>query len=142
MVRAFLTGFLFFSMNLHADIFDFVSGKDSDTKMSSLLLKLKKIEIKDGPEFEDIFNQLVKGIEHAVEEEKLFCSGESVNSKGKTLPQNQKQYCMRELKKQYLEATSTIFDMKKKYLTAIHDKHVRKLTEIENKLKSDIEKNF
>jgi hypothetical protein len=103
---------------------------------------MKKIEMKDGPEFEDSFNQIIKGIEIAVEDEKLYCSGESTNSKGKTLPPSQKQLCIRELKKQYLDATNTIFEIKKKYLGFIHQKQIQKLTEIQSSLKSDIEKSF
>jgi hypothetical protein len=49
---------------------------------------------------------------------------------------------MRELKKQYLEATNVIFDLKKKYLGLIHQRQLQKLGEIQKSLKADIEKNF
>lgn len=142
MVKPFLILFFFLSLDTHADLFDFVSDKDNESKITSLVLSLKKREIKDGPEFEDFFNQTVKSIEYAVEEEKLYCSGEAVNRKGKILPASQKQLCMRELKKKYLEATDTIFDIKKKYLTLVHQRQLNKLSEIQTKLKEDIEKNF
>jgi hypothetical protein len=142
MVRSLLI-FLLLSTSLQADIFDFNTGKsDNESRLPLLIDKLKKIEVIDGPTYESSFNQTVKEIENRVEEEKLFCSGEAQDSEGKTLPAAQKQLCMRELKKHYLEATSTILDLKKKYLGYIHQKQIEKLTEIQNKLKADIEKNF
>jgi hypothetical protein len=84
----------------------------------------------------------VKNIENAMEEEKLYCTGEASNKEGKTLPSAQKPLCMRELKKQYLEATNVIFDLKKKYLGLIHQRQLQKLGEIQKSLKADIEKNF
>jgi hypothetical protein len=143
MAKFILISLLFLSLSVQADLFDFVSGGEgSDSRINSLIEKMKKIEMKEGPEFEDSFNQIIKGIEIAVEDEKLYCSGESTNSKGKTLPPSQKQLCIRELKKQYLEATNTIFEIKKKYLGFIHQKQIQKLTEIQSSLKSDIEKSF
>lgn len=142
MVKYFLILFLFLSFDARSDLFDFVSDKDTDSKINSLVANLKKREIKDGPEFEDFFNQTVKSIEYAVEEEKLYCSGEAVNRKGKTLPSGQKQLCMRELKKRYLEATSVVFDIKKKYLALVHERQLKRLSEVHNKLREEIEKNF
>jgi hypothetical protein len=143
MAKFILVSLMFLSVSVRADLFDFVSdGKGSDSRINPLIEKMKKLEMKEGPEFEDSFNQIIKGIEIAVEDEKLYCSGESTNSKGKTLPTSQKQLCIRELKKQYLEATNTIFELKKKYLGFIHQKQIQKLTEIQSGLKSDIEKSF
>jgi len=143
MARLFLIFVLFWGMKVHADIFDFVSGSEgNDPRIETLLTKLKSLEIKDGPGFEETFNQLVKGIENAVEDEKLFCSGESTNSEGKTLPISQKPYCIRELKKKYIEATKVIFEIKKKYLIFIHEKQLQKLNEIQTKMQTDIDKSF
>jgi hypothetical protein len=36
----------------------------------------------------------------------------------------------------------TIFDLKKKYLGLIHNRQIEKLSEIQKKLKADIEKSF
>jgi hypothetical protein len=142
MVRSLLI-FLLLSASAQGDIFDLTSESiENESRLPSLIDKLKKIEVSDGPAYESIFNQTVKAIENRVEEEKLFCSGEAQDSEGKTLPASQKQLCMRELKKHYLEATSTILDLKKKYLGHIHRKQLENLTEIQNKLKADIEKNF
>lgn len=133
---------LFFLINTaHADLFDFGSDKN-ESKIPGLIEKLKSLEMKEGADFEEVFNQNVKNIENAVEEQKLFCSGEATDSEGKTLPPAQKPLCMRELKKQYVEATSVIFELKKKYLGLIHQRQLQKLGEIQNKLKADIEKNF
>lgn len=134
--------FLLLTSVAHADLFDF--GKDSgkESKIPSLVEKLKSLEMKDAPGFEETFNQLVKSVENSVEEEKLYCAGEASDASGKVLPANQKQLCMRELKKNYIEAQTTIFDIKKKYLSFIHQKQIDKLTEIQKKLKADIEKNF
>jgi hypothetical protein len=125
-----------------ADLFDFDSEKGNESRIPALIEKLKSFEMKEGPLFEDQFNQAVKNIENAVEEEKLYCTGEITNNEGKTLPVAQKPLCMRELKKNYTEATSVIFEVKKKYLGFIHQRQLQKLTEIQDKLKKDIEKNF
>ena len=141
MVKSLLALGLLISFAASADIFDFgSSGRES--KIPNLVDKLKNLEMKEGPAFDESFNQTVKAIENAVEEEKLFCSGESTDSQGKVLPAGQKQLCMRELKKHYVEATETIFDLKKKYLSYIHQKQIEKLGDIQKKLKADIEKNF
>lgn len=144
MAKSLLTLFLVFSLNASADIFDFNSEKSGgkESKIPGLIEKLKNIEMKDDPVFEETFNQAVKAVENGVEEEKLYCSGESTDAEGKTLPPAQKQLCMRELKKHYIEATSVIFDLKKKYLGFIHQRQIQKLSEIQKKLKADIEKNF
>lgn len=140
MVKLILSSFLFVSL-AHADLFDFGSDQ-GESKIPDLVEKIKSLEMKEGPEFEETFNLGVKSIENAIEEEKLYCSGESTNKEGKTLPSAQKPLCMRELKKQYLEATHVIFEIKKKYLGFIHQRQLQKLGEIQKKLKSDIEKNF
>lgn len=143
MAKSILIFSLFISLSAHADIFDFGGEKGvKESKVPALIEKLKNLEMKDDPAYEEAFNQSVKAIENGVEEEKLYCSGEATDSAGKTLPPAQKQLCMRELKKHYLEATSTIFDLKKKYLGFVHQRQVEKLSDIQKKLKADIEKNF
>lgn len=141
MVRSFFIVLVISSSIAQADLFDF-GDKDSGTKIVTLMDKIKALKMNDGPEFEALFNQNIQGIENALEEDKRFCAGESVNKQGKTLPASQKQFCMRELKKHYLDATVTIFEVKKKYLEFIHQTQIRKLSEIQIKLKADIEKNF
>lgn len=134
---------LLISFSVNADLFDFADKKNGrQSKLPDLIGKLKKMELKNEPNFEEEFNLLVKSIENAVEEEKLFCSGESVDSEGKALPPGQKQLCIRDLKNFYLEATQVIFEQKKKYLGLIHQKQVDRLTEIQKRTKTDIEKNF
>src|SRR5687768_3104759 len=112
----------------HGDIFDFGSDKEKESTIPALVEKLRSLNMKEGPEFEESFNQGVKHIEHSIEQEKLYCSGESLDSEGKALPAARKPLCMRELKKQYLEATEVIFEMKKKYLGFIHQRQVQKLS--------------
>ncbi len=143
MAKPFLIFMLLISFRAKADLFDFGTEKGSrENKLPQLIEKLKNLEMKDDPAFEDVFNQSVKAIENGIEEEKLFCSGEAVDEKGKTLAASQKQVCMRDLKKQYLEATATIFDLKKKYLGFIHEKQIQKLSDIQARQKAEIEKNF
>jgi hypothetical protein len=142
MAQSFYLFFLFLSLNANANLFDFGTDGARESKIPSLIAKLKKVEIKDDAAYEEVFNQAVRALENGVEEEKLYCSGEAQDSEGKTLPPSQKQLCMRELKKHYLEATSAIFDLKKKYLGVIHQKHIQRLSEIQAKQKADIEKNF
>lgn len=143
MVRSLLVFFFFISTSVKADLFDFDSKNNGrESKIPALIGNLKKIEIKDDPAFEELFNQSIKAIENGIEDEKLYCSGETTDSSGKSLPPAQKQLCMRELKKNYVEATNTIFDLKKKYLGFIHQRQIQKLSEIQQKLKAEIEKNF
>ncbi len=48
----------------------------------------------------------------------------------------------RDLKSNYLEALETIYNLKKKYLGLIHNRQIENLTQIQNRLKTDIEKSF
>jgi hypothetical protein len=139
MVR-FILVFLI-SFNAYADFLGFNSDS-TKSKIPEIVAKLKSIKVEDGPIYEEKFNQLVKLIENSMEEEKLFCSGETSDSEGKVLPKESKQLCFRELKTHYLEAMETIFNLKKKYLGLIHNRQIEKLTEIQKKLKADIEKSF
>ena len=139
MVRSLLI--FLFCFNAHADFLGFKTG-DNKSKIPALVEKLKSMQIADGPSYEDGFNQMVKVIEIAIDEEKLICLGESADSNGKVIPKEQKQLCFRELKANYLEAVETIFNLKKKYLGIIHNRQLEKMNEIQNKLKSDIEKSF
>jgi hypothetical protein len=141
MVRSFLVLFLF-AFNAQADFLGFKTGDGPRSKIPALTEKLKKLEMESSPTYEEGFNQLVKTIETTLEEEKLYCSGEAADAEGKVLSRDQKQLCFRELKGHYLEAMDAIFDLKKKYLGLIHTRQVEKLSEIQKKLKSDIEKSF
>lgn len=142
MAKSFLI-LLIFSTHAYADLFDFGSEKTVlNSKIPELVEKVKAIEMKDDPAFEDSFNLGVKAIENRVEEEKLFCVGEASDQEGKTLPAAQKQLCMRELKKQYVESTRVIFELKKKYLALIHKRQLERLNDVQKKLQADIEKNF
>lgn len=140
MVRLLPVLILLASTSAQAQLFG-SEGKFS-TRIPQLTANLKKVEMKVSPGFEEAFNQGVKQIEQAVEEEKLFCSGEAADPQGRTLPKEQKQLCFRELRKHYLEATGTIFELKKKYLGLLHAQQLERLSEIQKKLQQDIEKNF
>lgn len=140
MVRTLLIFLISFSAR--ADLFDFGSGSGRESRLPALVEKLKGLDMKQGPAFDEVFNQTVKNIEVAVEEEKLYCAGEAADGEGKTLPPSQKQLCMRELKKQYLGAMDSVFEIKKRYLGFIHQKQMESLGDVQKKLKADIEKNF
>lgn len=142
MVKLFLV--FVFSINFSfANLFDFgAKRKEDESKITFLIEKIKKLEIKEGPEFEENFNNLVKAMEFTIEQKKLYCSGEAVDDSGKSISVGQSQFCMRELKNDYLNATQIIFEIKRKYLAIIHAKQIKKLNEIESSLKSDIDKNF
>jgi uncharacterized pyridoxal phosphate-containing UPF0001 family protein len=68
MAQSFLIIFLFLSLPVRADLFDFATKKSESSRIPALVQKLRGLEMKDGPEFEELFNQTVKGIENAVEE--------------------------------------------------------------------------
>lgn len=139
MVRPFLIFLICF--NAHADFLGFKTG-ESNSRIPALVEKLKSLPMNDGPSFEDGFNQTIKLIEITIDEEKLICLGESADPSGKVVPKEQKQLCFRKLKANYLEAVETIFNLKKKYLGVIHNRQLEKMNDIQNKLKSDIEKSF
>jgi len=142
MVRIILVFSFLFSFNTFADFLGFKTDESSKSKIAELVDKLKKLKVEDSPVYEENFNQIVKSIENSMEEEKLFCSGESADASGKVLQKENKQLCFRELKTHYLEAIDAIFTLKKKYLGLIHGRQIAKLTEIQNKLKVDIDKGF
>ena len=125
-----------------ADIFGFGSNKTFRSRIPKLTEKLQKLPLKSEPGFEETFNQTVKELENGIEEEKLYCGGEASDTEGKVLPPDQKQLCFRELKKSYVQAIEVIFETKKKYLQLLHNQQQNRLTEIQRKLKADIEKNF
>jgi len=97
MVRTFLVLF-FISTGAYGQIFGFGEEKFKSA-IPELSKKLRYLEMKTGPQFEEEFNKAIKDIQNAVEEEKLFCSGEAANTEGKTLGKEQKELCFRELKK-------------------------------------------
>jgi hypothetical protein len=130
------------SFHVQADFLGFKIGDSSKSKIPDLIEKLNKLEVEDSPAYEEKFNLLVKNIENSMEEEKLFCSGETADANGKVLPKESKQLCFRDLKSNYLEAMDTIFNLKKKYLGLIHNRQIEKLSQIQKKLKVDIEKSF
>ncbi len=142
MVRFVLAAGLLMSLNARADFLGFKTGDGPSSKIPQLIEKLKELKVEDSPAFEESFNQMVKSIESSIEVEKLYCSGEMADANGKVLPKESKQLCYRELKTNYLEAMETIFNLKKKYLALIHNRQIEKLSEIQMKLKADIDKSF
>ncbi|HXH29804.1 MAG TPA: hypothetical protein VNJ01_03220 [Bacteriovoracaceae bacterium] len=143
MVRLLCSLTLCFSFSIAAQETQIPSQtRPAAPKIPELLSKLKLLQMKDAPEFEETFNHNVKAVENAIEEEKLYCAGETADAQGKTVSKEQKPLCMRELKKQYLDVMDTVFEMKKKYLGSIHRKQIDELSTIQQKLKDDIQKNF
>lgn len=142
MVRTFLIVCLFFSFNVYADFLGFKTDDGSRSKIPEQIEKLKKLVVEDSPDYEEKFNNLVKSIENNMEDEKLFCAGETADASGKVLSKGSSQLCFRDLKTHYLDAMDTIFNLKKKYLGLIHNRQIEKLTEIQKKLKVDIDKSF
>ncbi len=133
---------MFLCSAAYADFLGFKTDDGIKSRIPEIVEKLKNLKMVAGPAYEENFNQLVKNLEVTIEEEKLYCSGEATDVKGKVVPKDQKQLCFRELKTNYLEAVETIFNLKKKYLGVIHNSQLDKLSEIQTKLKSDIEKSF
>lgn len=133
---------LFFSISASAQIFGFGQSNKFSSRIPELAEKLRKLPISATPGFEDTFNKGVKEIENAVEEVKLFCAGESSDSEGKTVTQDQRALCFRELKKNYVEALDVVFTVKKQYLGVLHTQQLQQLSNIHKKLSADVEKNF
>ncbi len=142
MVYLFSILILLSSVDVKADFFSLGADKGYKSKIPEQLEKLKATPQTNNPEYEDNFNQSVKNIENSVEEEKLLCAGEAADGAGRIIPKDQKQLCFRDLKNNYLEATEVILELKKKYLALIHARQMDQLSEIQKKLKADIDKNF
>lgn len=142
MVRIILILCLIFSLHASADFLGFKTDDSTKSKIPDQIEKLKQLEVEDSPVYEEKFNNLVKAIENSMEEEKMYCSGETADAAGKVLPKSSSQLCFRDLKSNYLEAMNTIFNLKKKYLGLIHNRQIEKLSEIQKKLKVDIDKSF
>lgn len=141
MVQVLLVLF-FFSFEARADFFGFGGGDKFQSKIPALTEKVKVLKMSADPAFEDEFNKAIRSLENGVEEEKLFCSGEAQDDKGRILPKEQKQLCFRELKKKYLAAVSVIFEAKKKYLAVLHTRQLERLSEIQKQQESEIDKSF
>lgn len=143
MVQLILSFFIFFAPDARPQFLGFgESGSELKSRVPDLVEQLKSQEMKTGPLYEELFNKGVVSIENAMEEEKLYCSGEAVDSTGKVLPADKKQLCMRELKKHYLEAMTSVYELKKKYLEMIHANQIEKMDEQHSALKVNIEKRF
>jgi hypothetical protein len=142
MARVVLTIILMgLSFSAYSDFLGFKSS-DNVSKIPALAEKIKSLKVEQGPIFEDSFNQLVRSLETTLEEEKLYCSGESADSAGKVISRDQKQVCFRKLKSNYLEAIESVFNLKKQYLTTIHNNQLEKMNQIQSKIKTDIDKSF
>ena len=129
------------SISAKADFLGFGTA-EGKSRITPLLEKLQNIPMKVDPAYEEEFNKAVKILESGIDEEKLYCSGELADSDGKVLTKDKKQICMRELKKNYIAAMDTVYELKKKYLQMVLVRQQDKLKEIHSKLKQDIEKNF
>lgn len=142
MVR-FLSLVCLLSLNTaRADFLGLGGESTLKSQIPTLVQELKNLEVKVDPVYEDSFNEGVRKIENRVEQEKLYCTGEAVDSDGKTLTKEKKQLCIRDLKKHYVLAMDTIYELKKKYLGLIHERQIKRMDEVQVKLKADIEKNF
>lgn len=132
---------LSFSMTAYSDFLGFKSS-NTRSRIPAITEKIMNLKIEPGPVFEDSFNQLIKSLEVTIEEEKLYCAGESADNSGKVILNEQKQICFRELKTFYLEANDAVFNQKKKYLGIIHEAQLKKLNQIQLNMRTEIEKSF
>jgi hypothetical protein len=142
MVR-FLSLVCLFSLNTaQADFLGLGGESTLKSQIPTLIEELRAVEVKVDPAYEDSFNEGVRKIENRVEQEKLYCTGEAVDSEGKTLTKEKKQLCIRDLKKHYVLAMDAIYELKKKYLGLIHKRQLKRMDDVQVKIKADIEKNF
>lgn len=131
---------MFLVLPAYADLFG--SNEVLKSKIPNVIKEIRALEMSADISYEEDFNKLVRKVETTLEEEKLFCNGEVVNSEGKVVEKSQKQLCYRTLKNHYLKAMDEVFELKKKYLKVIHQAQLEKLSEIHEKLKKDFEKSF
>lgn len=140
MGRCFL---VFFLVGIaHADIFDFVTGGGDESKMKEIADKIASLKVVESSQFEEAFNSLVKKLDEALEQRKLFCLGEATGKNGKLVKVENKAECLKEMKKDYLYSQDQILEVKKKYLSTIHQTQLKRLEESHLLLRQNIEKNF
>lgn len=142
MVRFLSLVCLFFLNTAQADFLGLGGESTLKSQIPTLIEELRAVEVKVDPAYEDSFNEGVRKIENRVEQEKLYCTGEAVDSEGKTLTREKKQLCIRDLKKHYVLAVDVIYELKKKYLGLIHKRQLKRMDDVQVKIKADIEKNF
>jgi len=117
-------------------------SEESSGKISSIIDRFKNFELEPNPKSEENFNLLVKEMEIAIDEEKLFCSGEAANSKGKYLSSDKRQVCTRNLKQKYVELLQIVFDHKIKYLEKINELQTQRLKLTKDQMIKEVESRF
>ncbi|HLW58018.1 MAG TPA: hypothetical protein VKY27_11555, partial [Bacteriovoracaceae bacterium] len=92
--------------------------------------------------FEDQFNLLVKELEQTLEREKNICLGELSTESGEVVGKENRQVCLRTIKGHYIASLNEVHQLRKRYLTLIHQKQMKELDENYQKLKEQFDKSF
>lgn len=104
--------------------------------------KLKGLKLEDDLRFEDQFNLLVKELEQSLEREKNICLGELSTESGEIIGKENRQVCLRNIKGYYLTSLNEVHQLRKRYLTLIHQKQMKEIDENYRKLKEQFDKSF
>lgn len=113
-----------------------------ESKIPELTARLKSLNAEGDAQFEDQFSKVVKELDQVLEKEKNICIGELSTEAGEIVSKEGRQVCLRTIKGHYLASLNQIHLLKKKYMTAIHQKQLTQLDENFEKLKVQFEKNF
>jgi hypothetical protein len=144
MAKYVLILFIFFnSFNSYSQFLGFGEEKKQfSSKIPGIIEKLSQLEIVATPQFESSFNDQIHDLEVVLDQDMLYCSGEAMGDKGKYISPDKKQVCIRELKQRYIEGVNLIFEIKKKYLALINEKHMESLSRIQKETLKSVESKF
>lgn len=112
------------------------------SRIPELTSRLKALKLEDDLRFEEQFNLLIKELEQTVEREKNICMGELSTDGGEVVTRDNRQLCLRSIKGHYLQSINEIHQLRKRYLTLIHQKQMKELDDNFHKLKEQFDKNF
>jgi len=112
------------------------------SQIPTLGAKLKALKLEDDTRFEDQFNLLVKELEQTLEREKNICLGELSTESGEVVGKENRQVCLRTIKGHYIASLNEVHQLRKRYLTLIHQKQMKELDENYQKLKEQFDKSF
>lgn len=113
-----------------------------ESKLPQLTAQLKTLKHEDDLKFEDQFNKLIKELEQTLEREKSICMGELGTDSGEVISKAERQVCLRKIKTHYLASLDEVHNLRKRYLTIIHQRQLKELDETYQTIKAQFDKNF
>lgn len=138
MVKVFLVFLIFWQNTSYAQ----EEAPQLESALPEITAKLKALKIETDPNFEEQFNKLVRQLEQTLEKEKSICIGELSTDAGGIISKENRPVCLRTVKGNYLKSLDEVHQLRKKYLSIVHQKQLKELDENYNKIKEQFDKNF